>query len=235
MLGMATDKKRRPVIGKLITPGLRSGFLEVGTSPTTPLEFKVLSPRGMIHCDMTGIGLGIVAALENIPAKKPTFSCRNPMGSDPISVNQARSDGDLEMENEEGSLEEEEEYTIVTRHKANTSYTKVYHGGFVTNQGIEISRQACIFNISPARFGDHVKVSQTSGFLSSCFLCNKRLHGRDIFMYRGEKAFCSPECRSRQIGMEEKREKHCSSEAESKSPSNGCPSRQMFATGIYAI
>lgn len=230
---MTTDKKRRPVIGKLITPGLRSGFLEVGTSPTTPLELKVLSPRGMIHCDMSGIGLGIVAALENIPAKKAS---RNPIGSDPISVNQARSDGDLEMENEAGSLEEEEEeYTIVTCHKANESYTKVYHGKFVTNQGIEIRRQACIFNISPARFGDNMTVSQTSGFLSSCHLCNKRLHGRDIFMYRGEKAFCSPECRSRQIGMDEKKEKYCSSEAESKSPSSGCPNPQMFATGIFAI
>ncbi|KAI3772755.1 hypothetical protein L6452_03948 [Arctium lappa] len=215
---MVTDKKRRPVIGKLITPGLRSGFPEVGTSPTTPFEFKVLSPRGMIHCDMSGIGLGIVAALENIPAKNTTFDRRNPIGSDPVSVNQ-----------------DEEEYTIVTRRKANESYTKVYHGGFVTNQGIEIRSPASIFDISPARFDD-VKVAETSGFLSSCFLCNKRLHGKDIFMYRGEKAFCSPECRSRQIGMDEKREKYCSSEAESnKSPNNGCHSREMFATGIYVI
>ncbi|CAH1432079.1 unnamed protein product [Lactuca virosa] len=189
-----TDKRKHP---------------EVGTSPTTPLEFKVLSSTGIIKCDMGQgrIGLGILAALENIPAKKSNFRCRNPMG------------------NEAGSLEEEN--TIVTHHKPDKSYTKAH---------IEIREQPSIFDISPARFGDDgMKMRTPSEFLSSCHLCNKRLNDRDIYMYRGEKAFCSPECRSRQIGMDERREKHCSSHA-SSTPSNATsPPHVLFSTGIFAI
>ncbi|KAJ8636370.1 hypothetical protein MRB53_010637 [Persea americana] len=41
-------------------------------------------------------------------------------------------------------------------------------------------------------------------FLDSCFLCKKRLSPhRDIYMYRGDRAFCSVECRCRQIFMDE--------------------------------
>ncbi|XP_020586375.1 uncharacterized protein LOC110028739 [Phalaenopsis equestris] len=40
-------------------------------------------------------------------------------------------------------------------------------------------------------------------FLSCCYLCRKRLHGKDIYMYRGEKAFCSMDCRYQQIVSEE--------------------------------
>ncbi|KAG5067641.1 hypothetical protein HKD37_01G000015 [Glycine soja] len=38
-------------------------------------------------------------------------------------------------------------------------------------------------------------------FLNSCNLCDKHLHGVDIFIYRGEKAFCSAECRETHISI----------------------------------
>ncbi|KAJ0491775.1 putative Zf-FLZ domain-containing protein [Helianthus annuus] len=47
-------------------------------------------------------------------------------------------------------------------------------------------------------------------FLSCCNLCKKKLHGLDIFMYRGEKAFCSEECRYQQISIDEHKEKYAS-------------------------
>lgn len=41
-------------------------------------------------------------------------------------------------------------------------------------------------------------------FLDTCFLCKRRLrHERDIFIYRGDTAFCSEECRHRQILRDE--------------------------------
>ncbi|XP_020587404.1 uncharacterized protein LOC110029441 [Phalaenopsis equestris] len=40
-------------------------------------------------------------------------------------------------------------------------------------------------------------------FLSCCYLCRKKLQGKDIYMYRGEKAFCSMECRYEQIVTDE--------------------------------
>ncbi|CAO2150008.1 unnamed protein product [Urochloa humidicola] len=39
-----------------------------------------------------------------------------------------------------------------------------------------------------------------SSFLQRCFLCRRELaDGRDIFIYRGDRAFCSEECRCRHI------------------------------------
>ncbi|KAI4311144.1 hypothetical protein MLD38_036063 [Melastoma candidum] len=69
-----------------------------------------------------------------------------------------------------------------------------------------------------------------AGFLDRCFLCGTKLSpGKDIYMYRGDRGFCSEECRCRQILLEEeeedeafrreknknhnKRSSHCSSSA----------------------
>ncbi|XP_071699037.1 FCS-Like Zinc finger 14-like [Rutidosis leptorrhynchoides] len=224
-----SNTKRRPAIKTLITPGPRSGFHETGTSPKSP-EYKVLSPTGVISRDLGGIGLGILAALENKSAheKKVDFNNVKSTRSDPIPVFRSRNVGDYncdqDMGYELGSFEEE--YTIVTCYKPNKSFTKVYHSG----KRIEIKEKGCIFNISPARLGtDDMKVYVPSGFLNSCHLCNKRLQGKDIFMYRGETAFCSPECRSRQIAMDERPDKYCSSQASSNGTS------RLAATGIFAI
>ncbi|KAG5242913.1 FCS Zinc finger [Salix suchowensis] len=70
-------------------------------------------------------------------------------------------------------------------------------------------------------------------FLSSCYNCKKMLDGLDIYMFKGEKAFCSPECRDNHIRFEEK----CGSEARKKqeccsvSPSS---SPLLFFAGLAA-
>ncbi|XP_040382518.1 FCS-Like Zinc finger 6-like [Oryza brachyantha] len=49
---------------------------------------------------------------------------------------------------------------------------------------------------------------ETAAFLRACGLCNRRLGpGRDTFMYKGETAFCSLECRQQHITHEEWKEK----------------------------
>ncbi|KAK4722377.1 hypothetical protein R3W88_012610 [Solanum pinnatisectum] len=49
---------------------------------------------------------------------------------------------------------------------------------------------------------------ETANFLKACFLCKRRLiPGRDIYMYRGDSAFCSLECRQQQMNLDEKKEK----------------------------
>ncbi|TKY56238.1 hypothetical protein E2542_SST20681 [Spatholobus suberectus] len=48
----------------------------------------------------------------------------------------------------------------------------------------------------------------TPHFLRACFLCRCRLvPGRDIYMYRGDSAFCSLECRQQQMNQDERKEK----------------------------
>ncbi|KAJ8543688.1 hypothetical protein K7X08_025306 [Anisodus acutangulus] len=45
-------------------------------------------------------------------------------------------------------------------------------------------------------------------FLTSCGLCNRRFSpGRDIYMYRGDTAFCSMECREQQMKQDERKDK----------------------------
>ncbi|CAK9145594.1 unnamed protein product [Ilex paraguariensis] len=45
---------------------------------------------------------------------------------------------------------------------------------------------------------------QATSFLDHCSLCkHKLLPGKDIYMYKGDRAFCSVECRCRQIFMDE--------------------------------
>ncbi|TKY44500.1 hypothetical protein E2542_SST30776 [Spatholobus suberectus] len=55
-----------------------------------------------------------------------------------------------------------------------------------------------IFYASPLNIGSHF-LFPTPHFLNSCNLCDKHLHGVDIFIYRGERAFCSAECRETHI------------------------------------
>ncbi|CAN6290453.1 unnamed protein product [Urochloa humidicola] len=44
-------------------------------------------------------------------------------------------------------------------------------------------------------------------FLKSCFCCHKNLDATmDVFVYKGEHAFCSAECRCQHIAKEERRE-----------------------------
>ncbi|KAJ1697626.1 hypothetical protein LUZ63_006138 [Rhynchospora breviuscula] len=76
---------------------------------------------------------------------------------------------------------------------------------------------------------------QVADFLNCCYLCRKKLHGKDIYMYRGEKAFCSMECRYQQIANDEYQEK-CGSGLSKNSEISGSPytSDRIFFTGIVA-
>ncbi|CAN7121173.1 unnamed protein product [Brassica rapa subsp. narinosa] len=88
----------------------------------------------------------------------------------------------------------------------------------------EMKRRCCgikkesIFVIAPLDLTTitDVLVLPPNDFLSSCFFCNKKLGmGKDIYMYRGYKAFCSVECRLEVIYQDEKME-----EEEAKSGSS---------------
>ena len=51
-------------------------------------------------------------------------------------------------------------------------------------------------------------IHTTSHFLRTCGLCNCHLApGRDIYMYRGDTAFCSLECREKQMKQDQRKEK----------------------------
>ncbi|GFQ06344.1 hypothetical protein PHJA_002778400 [Phtheirospermum japonicum] len=73
-------------------------------------------------------------------------------------------------------------------------------------------------------------LSQTANFLRACSLCKRRLTpGRDIYMYRGDSAFCSLECRQRKMAEDERKEK-CSS-APNMEAAKAAAGNQVSAAG----
>ncbi|XP_008803746.2 FCS-Like Zinc finger 5-like [Phoenix dactylifera] len=52
------------------------------------------------------------------------------------------------------------------------------------------------------------ELAGTASFLSSCGLCKRHLGpGVDTYIYRGEIAFCSLQCRQHQINLDDQKEK----------------------------
>ncbi|MBA0625824.1 hypothetical protein Godav_003581 [Gossypium davidsonii] len=75
--------------------------------------------------------------------------------------------------------------------------------------GLEGLDQRLLATVSPRVHRRHsADFMETPHFLRSCGLCRRRLvPGRDIYMYRGDTAFCSLECRQQQMNQDEKKDK----------------------------
>ncbi|XP_059432762.1 FCS-Like Zinc finger 13-like [Corylus avellana] len=238
-------------LSQLLVSGNRTGVLDVATmSPRSPLDLKMQSPRGLKKYDLGGVGLGIVAALEKssdggreVLAKYAVCSCNLINRSNPVPVNSGKNCGRLNgfLEDlEEG--ENSENYTYVTCRGPSKSFTRVYYdegeNGRTGHErhGVDRCNNMGVLQDSRPRYEDSFSAYPTSDFLSSCNLCRKKLQGKDIYMYRGEKAFCSTECRSRQIMMDERKEQ-CRSEAPRSADVSSSPYTrgQIFSPGILAI
>nr|ADE77804.1 unknown [Picea sitchensis] len=78
----------------------------------------------------------------------------------------------------------------------------------------------------------HVHVfPEAAHFLQACCLCKRRLGpGTDIYMYRGDSAFCSAECRHEQIVIDELKEKCYLEVRKMKESSPAANHRQSSAT-----
>ncbi|XP_074280800.1 FCS-Like Zinc finger 13-like [Silene latifolia] len=225
---MLGKRSRLSTIGKLAGALRSSGIVESVTSPRSPLDCGMQSPRGQKNYDQQGgVGLGIIVSLHN------------------NSNNTSKSRGEIiakyalcikkSNECEAKDNAKEEEFTYVTSHGTEKSITtRVYCPAI--NQSIGV------FDISssPARLFDDSYRSSDYDFLSSCQLCRKTLHGKDIYMYKGEKAFCSEECRQRQIGIDERKEK-CRSKGSRSSNVSSSPysytntGGKLFSAGIVAV
>ncbi|RRT78477.1 hypothetical protein B296_00009988 [Ensete ventricosum] len=91
-------------------------------------------------------------------------------------------------------MELSEDYTCVISHGPNPRTTHIFDNCVV---------ERCGDGSSAADRGGYL----LDDFLSYCHACKKNLgQGKDTFMYRGEKAFCSSECRNKEMlndgGME---------------------------------
>lgn len=190
-------KRPRPMIGKL-SELLISGNNNnnnnkprsmdvVGTtrSPRSPLDIKTPSPRGLKWYDAGhGVGLGIVAALDNKSICSSDLNRSNAILINPCKTStRGRQFGDSDLE----SLED---YTYVTSHGhgpgGKSSSTKVYYDGATATTTRHDTKGFGAVKETPIpaakMFVDYNY--PTSDFLSCCHLCRKQLHGKDIYMYR---------------------------------------------------
>ncbi|KAK7411834.1 hypothetical protein VNO78_03276 [Psophocarpus tetragonolobus] len=259
-------KRPQPLIGKfselLVSGGRAAALFDAIGSPRSPFDVNLKmmqSPKGPKSYDLGGVGLAIVVALDKsnepghevVPKHAVCTSNLNRTG--PIPVHQR---GFQKGVNEIPMGNSSEDYTYVTYHVPNKTITKVYYdggeGGILTHGYYNINNNnhnnnydvdvggVSVRRIPPTQtlFEDEEPSYSfpSSDFLSSCHLCRKNLHGKDIYMYRGEKAFCSSECRSRQIVIDERKER-CRSEASRSVELSSSPytKDQMFSTGIVAL
>ncbi|KAL8537136.1 hypothetical protein ACS0TY_012350 [Phlomoides rotata] len=104
-------------------------------------------------------------------------------------------------------IELSEDYTCVRTHGPNPKVTHIFgdcvlecHDDRLTD--ILVDDNATINAGSQC---DDVLASSfpSEDFLKFCHSCQKKLDGEDIYMYRGEKAFCSYTCRSQEIEIDE--------------------------------
>ncbi|XP_073290424.1 uncharacterized protein [Primulina huaijiensis] len=210
----------------------------------SPINFK--EPNG-------AVGLGILAALEQQHDEDPIFrsaflaispkSLKYPIT---VHVNEnllKKNEVDKKLSVEETELCEE--YTCLISHEGENLIRKreyFYAGSVGNNDGFHGVSAVNgngdgfeVFSDSSVGFGSDMATFWTSDFLTSCFLCKKFLHGLDIFMYRGEKAFCSAECRCKQISIDEQKEK-CHTEARKpiECSASACSGASQFISGVAA-
>ncbi|KAL8208270.1 hypothetical protein R6Q57_007682 [Mikania cordata] len=105
-------------------------------------------------------------------------------------------------------VELSEDYTCVRKHGPNPKTTHIFGDCILEchdNEFIAKSFKGEEHEIKPFEV---LKSYPSDGFLSFCYSCKKNLEGEDIYMYRGEKAFCSWNCRSEEISFEEEMEKN---------------------------
>ncbi|KAK2646206.1 hypothetical protein Ddye_021401 [Dipteronia dyeriana] len=195
--------KRKPTINLSLCTNLGDSF-SFSSNPNK-------SQRNL-HEDCV-VGLGIVAAMNDVGSctHEPIFSAKSPR-TRPIPRGSSSVIAKPVVERENTKLVDElsESYTCVISHFGDNLVKKlVYFDDDDDKHKLEKNYSVFFASSSPLNIGDEFL---SEDFLSSCFLCNKQLHGLDIFMYRGEKAFCSAECRDKQMRTDDCKER-CGSEA----------------------
>ncbi|KAL2455418.1 Protein of unknown function (DUF581) [Abeliophyllum distichum] len=124
-------------------------------------------------------------------------------------------------------IELSEDYTCVRTRGPNPKVTHIFgdcilecHNNEVTTFFKESKEEIALPQV--AGLSDVIASYPPSDFLKFCYSCKKKLDGEDIYMYRGEKAFCSWNCRSHEILIDQEMEKTNNNSSENSHESNNC-------------
>ncbi|CAI9768754.1 unnamed protein product [Fraxinus pennsylvanica] len=97
-------------------------------------------------------------------------------------------------------MELSEDYTCVITHGPNPKTTHIFDNCIIESccGVVKLSEKE-----TKSGFSRKFSYSPSMNFLSFCYTCKDSLgQGKDIYMYRGEKAFCSHECRGQEMFSE---------------------------------
>ncbi|ESQ46694.1 hypothetical protein EUTSA_v10000253mg [Eutrema salsugineum] len=137
---------------------------------------------------------------EPIRLRNRSFSANDcPRKNRVLSPSKFGSEGnsDIALSLSEDEMEMSEDYTCVISHGPNPKTTHIYGDRVLKCHKYVLKNEKHIETELDSMF-------PSDNFLSVCNFCNKKLEvGKDIYMYRGEKAFCSEECRSEEMMIDE--------------------------------
>ncbi|XP_058212168.1 FCS-Like Zinc finger 8-like [Rhododendron vialii] len=158
-------------------------LLSLGESPRSPADFGIKTRNSQLALFSSGVE-------KKSPFGSASSGLENPFSPRVLSASE---------------MELSEEYTRVVSYGPNPRTTHIFDDCVV---------ESCCGVVGFSdRFkgdgfcGDRSMSYPSENFLSFCYSCKKNLgQGNDIYMYRGEKAFCSSECRYKEMMLDEKME-----------------------------
>ncbi|XP_071693835.1 FCS-Like Zinc finger 10-like isoform X2 [Rutidosis leptorrhynchoides] len=160
----------------------------------------------------------------------------NPTGltTQPTNLSTRLSGKDLMATLSATEIELSEDYTCVRKHGPNPQTTHIYGDCILERHDNEFIAKSFKSEGHETKSSEVVNSYLADDFLSFCYSCKKKLEGEDIYM--GEKAFCSWNCRSEEIQIEEEMEKN-NSDASSSSQTEITPKpdkcEEIFETSMF--
>jgi len=123
----------------------------------------------------------------------------------PTNLNPGR---DLVASLSASEIELSEDYTCVRKHGPNPKTTHIFGDCILERHDNEFIAKVSKFEGHEIKPSEVMNSYPYDDFLSFCYSCKKKLEGEDIYMYRGEKAFCSWNCRSENFDRGRDGEEH---------------------------